>query len=54
MMDWPNSGASPINEYTTPSLLDMTFPSLFPNGKCDLLEPRMRKVHLHEYGKYLI
>ena len=39
IMDWPNIGASPINEYTTLGLLDMTFPSLFPNGKCDWLEP---------------
>ena len=54
MMDSPNIGASPINVYTTPSFLDMTFPSLFSNGKCDLLEPWMRKVHLHEYVKHLI
>ena len=54
MMDWPNIGEYPINDYTTLGLLDMTFPSLFSNGKCDLLEPRMRKVHLHEYVKHLI
>ena len=54
MMDWPSIGASPINEYTTPSFLYMTFPSLFPNGKCDFLEPRLRKAHLHEYVKHLI
>ena len=54
IMDWPNIGATPIYEYTTPGLFDMTFPSLFPNGKCDWLEPRLKRVHLHEYVKHLI
>ncbi|XP_059065211.1 uncharacterized protein LOC131857122 [Cryptomeria japonica] len=54
MMDWPMIGASPINEYTTPGFLNMTFPSLFPNGKCDWLEPRLRKLHLHEFAKHLL
>ncbi|XP_057871639.2 uncharacterized protein LOC131078030 [Cryptomeria japonica] len=54
MMDWPMIGASPINEYTTPGLLNMTFPSLFPNGKCDWLESRLRKLHLHEFAKHLL
>lgn len=54
MMDWPMIDASPINEYTTPRLLNMTFPSLFPNGKCDWLEPRLRKLHLHKFAKHLL
>ena len=54
MMDWPNIGASPINEYIIPSFLDMTFRSLFLNGKCDFQEPGMRKAYLHEYVKNLI
>ena len=36
------------------TLLDMTFPTLFPDGRCDWLEPRMKRVHLHEFGKHMI
>lgn len=39
LIDWPGIGASPINEYVTSSLLDMVFPTLFPDGRCDWLEP---------------
>ncbi|XP_057862036.2 uncharacterized protein LOC131070491 [Cryptomeria japonica] len=54
LIEWPSIGGSPINEYTTLGLLDMAFPTLFPNGKCDWLEPRIKQVHLHEYVKHLI
>lgn len=53
MIDWPTTGVSPINEYTTLGLLGMAFPSLFVDGKCDWLEPRLRRVHLHEFVKHL-
>ena len=39
LIDWPSIGVSPINEYVTSGLLDMAFPTLFPNGTCDWLEP---------------
>ena len=42
LIQWPAIGASPINEYVTLRLLDMTFPTLFPDGRCDWLEPRMK------------
>ncbi|XP_057825708.1 uncharacterized protein LOC131037537 [Cryptomeria japonica] len=54
LIEWPSIGGSPINEYTTLGLLDMVFPTLSPNGKCDWLEPRIKQVHLHEYAKHLI
>ena len=40
LIDWPSIGTSLVNEYVTPGLIDMAFPTLFPNGKCDWLEPR--------------
>lgn len=54
LIEWPAIGASPINEYVTLGLLDMAFPTLFPDGRFDWLEPRMKRVHLHEFAKHLI
>ncbi|XP_057831850.2 uncharacterized protein LOC131042550 [Cryptomeria japonica] len=54
LIDWPRIDASLINEYVTLGLLDMAFPTLFPDGWCDWLEPRMRRVHLHEFVKHLL
>ncbi|XP_059071599.1 uncharacterized protein LOC131868268 [Cryptomeria japonica] len=54
LIDWPKICASPINEYVTLGLLDMAFPTLFPDGRYDRLEPRMRQVHLHEFVKHLL
>ena len=47
-------GSSPINEYNTIGLFDIEFPSLFPKGEVDWLQPRRRNVHLHEYTKHLL
>lgn len=54
LIEWPSIGASPINEYVTFGLLDMYFPTLFLDGSCDWLEPRMELVYLHEFVKHLI
>lgn len=54
LIEWLAIGASPINEYVTSSLLDMDFPTLFLDGRCDWLEPRMKRVYLHEFAKHLI
>jgi hypothetical protein len=54
LIEWPAIGASPINEYVTSGLLDMDFPTLFHNGRCDWLEKIMKRVHLHEFSKHLI
>ena len=34
-MNWPTVGNSPLNEYVTPFLATMAFPTLFPDGKGD-------------------
>ena len=54
LIDWPSIGVSPINEYVTSGLLDMAFPTLFPNGTYDWLEPQLQHVYLHEFVKHLV
>ena len=48
-IDWPSIGTSPVNEYNTEGLLDMAFPTLFPTGAVDWLQPHICTVELHEY-----
>lgn len=43
-IDWPEMNSSPINEYNTKGLLDMEFPTLFPNGVALQMQPRIREV----------
>ena len=53
-MEWPEIGLSPINEYNTEGLFDMAFPTLFPTGTVDWLQPHLKNVRLHEYGLHLL
>ena len=53
-MEWPEIGLSPINEYNIEGLFDMAFPTLFPMGTADWLQPRLKNVRLHEYGLHLL
>ena len=53
-MDWPSIGTSPVNEYNTKGLLDMAFPTLFPTGDADWLQPHICSVELHEYALHLL
>ena len=54
LIDWPGIGTSLGNEYVIEGLLDMAFPTLFSDGLCDWIEPRLRRVHLHEFVKHLL
>lgn len=48
-------GNSPLNEYVTPYLATMAFPTLFPDGKGDPTNPAILKnVTLKEKVKHLI
>lgn len=38
-IDWHEMNSSPINEYNTEGLLDMEFPTLFPNGVSLQMQP---------------
>jgi hypothetical protein len=38
-IDWPELEEKPLNEYTTPFLATMAFPTLFPDGKGDPTNP---------------
>ena len=51
---WPEIGAQPINEFSTPFLATMSFPTLFPHAKGDPCNPgRPRSVSLSESFKHL-
>ena len=53
-MDWPSIGTSLVNKYNPYGLLDMAFPTLFPTGYIDWLQPRICIVELHEYALHLL
>ena len=55
VMSWPTVHNDPINEYTTPFLATLAFPTLFPDGKGDPTNPSLyRDVQLAERTKHLL
>ena len=54
-MSWPTVDNQPLNEYQTPFLATMAFPTLFPNGKGDPTNQALtRDVSLLERIRHLI
>ena len=54
-MSWPTVDSEPINEYTTPFLATMSFPTLFPDGKGDPTNPSLyRDIQLGDKIKHLL
>ena len=54
-MCWPTIGSEPINEYTTPFLATLAFPTLFPDGKGDPTNPSLHQdVSFGERVKHLL
>ena len=61
IMNWPSIQNKPFNEYTTPYLATMAFPTLFPHGKGDPTNPSLNRYvpfaqsikHLLKYGEFL-
>ena len=59
-LDWPSMENEPLNEYTTPFLATMAFPTLFPDGKGDPTNPSLhrdvpissRVQHLIKFAEY--
>ena len=52
---WPSVHNQPINEYQTPFLATLAFPTLFPDGKGDPTNPSLLKeIPLGERVKHLI
>ena len=50
-MPWPTVDNEPLNEYLTPFLATLAFPTLFPDGKGDPTNPSLhRDVPLAERG----
>lgn len=60
-MNWPSIQNKPFNEYTTPYLPRMAFPTLFPDGKGDPTNPSLNRYvpfaqsikDLLKYGEFL-
>lgn len=53
-LNWPSHEEPPLNEYTTPFLATMAFPTLFPEGNSDPTDPSVvRNVSLYDGIKYL-
>ena len=53
-LDWPAQIGDPINEFKTPGLASMAFPTLFPYGRADPTDKgRERDVSLTEGFKHL-
>lgn len=58
-VSWPTVSNEPLNEYTTPYLATMAFPTLFPDGKGDPTTPSVNRdvpfcnriKHLLKFGK---
>ena len=54
-IQWPTVSNDPLNEYQTPFLATMAFPTLFPDGKGDPTnQALLRDVPLHERIKHLL
>ena len=54
-MNWPTVDDQPINEYQTPFLATLAFPTLFPDGKGDATNPSpLKDIPLGERVKHLI
>ena len=54
-MSWPSVEEQPLNEYQTPYLATMAFPTLFPDGKGDPTnQALLRDVPLPERIKHII
>jgi hypothetical protein len=50
---WPRVDDSPIHEFTTIGYIAQCFPTLYPFGQSDYLQPRIRKVYPQEYFRHL-
>ena len=42
-LNWPTVDNDPLNEYTTPFLATLAFPTLFPDGKADPTNPSLNR-----------
>ena len=54
-VNWPTIENQPLNEYTTPYLATMAFPTLFPDAKGDPTIPSLnRDVPFSKSVKHLL
>src|SRR6185312_7609377 len=49
----PNIRRTPINEFNrSQALLSLAFPCLFPDGRADFVEPRLRSIDYKDYVEH--
>ena len=53
-LDYPTTEKEPINEFTSEGYIACAFPTLFPTGNGDYLQPRKKSLTRHKYFKYLM
>eukprot|EP01018_Ginkgo_biloba_P040472 Gb_22018 [translate_table: standard] len=51
VVDWPDIDSSPLNEYNIEGIFDMEFPTLFPIGEAEWLQPRTTVVFIKRNAK---
>uniref|UniRef100_A0ABD2X0C6 Uncharacterized protein n=1 Tax=Trichogramma kaykai TaxID=54128 RepID=A0ABD2X0C6_9HYME len=51
---YPTTNKSPINEFTSEGYMSCAFPTLFPTGQGDFLQPRLITVTALQYFRYLM
>ena len=54
VIPWPETGTTPINEFTTEGYFSRAFPTLFPTGASEFLAPRHNPVTIGHYFKHLL
>ena len=54
VLDWPEKGDTPVNEFNTVGYIARAFPCLFPTGKADLRAARQVRVTPKEYFQHLL
>ncbi|KAE8740614.1 hypothetical protein FOCC_FOCC013872 [Frankliniella occidentalis] len=51
---WPSIGIKPINEFSSPGYITMSFPHLFPYGTCDYSNRSGNIISLEKYVQHLM
>ena len=53
-LQYSTTDKTPINEFTSEGYIACAFPTLFPTGNRDYLQPRKISLTRHEYFKFLL
>ena len=53
-LNYPSTSSEPINEFNSEGYIASAFPTLFPTGNADFLQPRIIPLTRNEYFKHLM